>query len=218
MQTYKFEFKLTFPVFIQSRLYHLFYDKKFNWLISVEDLSKLFDITKIEILNILDNQDNRFIENRHFIKNALLNCAQNSDEVENKLFLISKKGVVKIAYYLNNIDIIDILDELEDINFSENCLELAGQKNRFFSEIELILNSKLEEIKKDSSVSLEKINDFINTIGILIQKENEAKYGESKIKNSPESDFSLKNIFLNFIEESLNKSSQFQKETNIRKT
>jgi len=217
----KYQFKLSFPVFIQDRIYHLFYDRKLNWLISVEQLSQLFNIQKTEILDILNNSNNKFIENRHFIKNGVLSCTQTSDksdEVENLLFLISKKGVLKLAYHLNNIDILDILDEFEDINFSDSCLELAGQKNRFFSEIELILNSKLAEIKQDSSVSLEKINEFINTIGILIQKENEAKSDNLKNQKSSDSDFSLKNIFLSFIEESLNKTSQFQKETNIRKT
>jgi hypothetical protein len=200
-----FREKITFPVLIQNKIYYLFFYKKLNWLISIEQLSQLFKIEQKNLLNIIQNKNNNFLENKHFVLNKNFNClGQKNSEV----FLVSKKGILKLAYFLDSDEVIEIIDELEDIDLTQECFQIFEQKNQFFIEIESILKNKLEILKNNESVSLSQINEFIETISILIQREKESKSAFfTKNKNKTE-DFSLKNIFLSFIEESLNKTAE----------
>jgi hypothetical protein len=166
----------------KGELIYLERDSRFRWIVHENFLSKLLAISSEEIKKIREEHSGKLVENSEFTIREIVEFS--SDKPIKTLFW-TRRGVIKLAYLIKSSNIFDVVDFLEEIEFED-------EREPIFSEIEEVLNSKLETIKQDSS--FRDIEEFITTFSKFIR---EKEY----IKLKKESSF--KSFLLDFFDEAL---------------
>ena len=91
----------------------------------------------------------------------------------------TKKGIIRLAYYLKTDSALTFLDFAEDLHFTTDN-EGNRQIAHFYDEVEDTLLQKLELLKNDSGSSLEELNKLIYTVNNLAEKKAALKEGPRK--------------------------------------
>jgi hypothetical protein len=158
------------PLFYQNTIIYIYLQKSGYFEIDEFSLSKLFNLTE----KFFDEarEDSKFELDKHFSKVYAL---QYPLKIRKDLFLWNKKGLIRLAYILGREDVLQIVEDIEEIEFPD-------KREPLLFEIEAILKEQILEIKKSGNLS--KMDMFLETLSkFLREKDALSKRQEGGIKN-----------------------------------
>lgn len=167
------------PILFNDKVIYLHKSELFNWLIEERALAELFGVESQKLSQLRESSS--LTLDRHFIEKSLKD--QLSEESK-KIYLWSRKGVIKVAYSINSEKAFDVVDRLEDI-------ELKSEEP-IFGELETILRDRLTQIEK--SGNFKEIEEFISIFGKFIRE---------KSNFSTKKEMGVKSIFMELFEDAL---------------
>jgi len=150
-------------------------DKKHNWLLSVHETCEAFGIDRASIDALRQSHAETLSEGRHFLYTTISSGGVSTS----KIMFWTKKGIIRLAYYLKTDAALAFLDFAEDLKFTFDKEE-DPQIAHFYDEVEETLLQKLELLKGDSASSLEELNKLIYTVNNLAEKKAALKEGGKK--------------------------------------
>lgn len=150
-------------------------DSKHGWLLSVNETCEAFNIDRASIEALRQSHTETLSEGRHYLYTTISSGGVNTS----KIMFWTKKGIIRLAYYLKTDAALAFLDFAEDLNFT-SAKEEETQIAHFYDEVEDTLLQKLELLKADSGSSLEELNKLIYTINNLAEKKAALKEGPKK--------------------------------------
>jgi hypothetical protein len=143
-------------LFFKGEILYFERDEKFKWVIHESFLNRI--LGKIEIEGFQKEID--FLE-------------REVSEIKTRFW--TRKGVIKLSYKYQNIELLDILDK---VNFNN--------ENLFFKEIEGILQNRLSQITENGSY--QDIDEFLMILSKFMREKDKVESG-------------AKGLFLDFLEE-----------------
>ena len=144
---------------------HPLLDARHEWLLSINEVSKAFNVDVNTILQIKESNQSTLIEGRHYQYEEIRSGGIKSS----KVLLWSKKGILRLAYYLKNDDALKFLDFAEDLNLHSDQ-SVDAQSLHMYDEMEESLLVRLKQLKDDKNMSLEELNKLIYTVDNLASK------------------------------------------------
>ncbi len=163
---------------------HPLLDIRHEWFLSVTEVAQAFDVDINTIIQVKDSNQSTLVENRHYQYEEVLSGGLKSS----KILLWSKKGILRLAYYLKNDAALKFLDFAEDLHLRSNQ-KIDSQSQHMYDEVEENLLVRLKELKNDKNMSLEELNKLINTVDNLASKKA-ALHSEKSEPSTMESLFS----------------------------
>ena len=150
-------------------------DTEHNWLLSLNETCEAFGIDKKAIEALQHSHIDTLTEGRHFLYTTITSGGVTTS----KIMFWTKKGIIRLAYYLKTDSALTFLDFAEDLHFTTDN-EGNRQIAHFYDEVEDTLLQKLELLKNDSGSSLEELNKLIYTVNNLAEKKAALKEGPKK--------------------------------------
>jgi len=152
------------------------FHKKFKWLFTLDDLIKGFNVTSLQLQNIIDEHKDILKENIHFIKKESLE----NKSTENIIYW-TKKGIIKLAFFidtLNSIDFVEFLDELKPPK-----LDQLDTKNLI--SIYKAIEKKMMTMATDENQNIdsEQLETMMNTFNKLVHTHNNLMVLEQQHEN-----------------------------------
>lgn len=153
---------------------HPIYDSKHQWLLSAKEVALAYDISLGKLFEIQKEHETLLEEEKHYLYDNILCCGQHSST----LLLWTKKGVLRMAYYIKSAQAMDFLDFIEDIHL-QTPSTIDPQITYLYDEIETTLMEKLHILKNDPNMSMEALNQLIFTLDNLAQKKHTLQQGRT---------------------------------------
>lgn len=154
---------------------HPIADNRHGWLLSQQETCEAFDIDQASLEGLLASHADSLQADRHFLSTSITSAGMTTS----KITFWTKKGIIRLAYYLKSDASLDFLDLAEDLEL-KSLQDDDGQTSHFYDEVEETLLQKLEQLKRDDESSLEDLNKLIFTINNLAQKRAALKEGPTK--------------------------------------
>jgi len=143
---------------------HLLVDDKYQWLITLKELSLAFDVGLNVIIEIQSEHDSDLIEGKHFIFDSIGSEYWNDST---KRLLWTKKGVMRLAFWLNNKRVIEAIDFFEELQFN---IVKKETHERIYNEVEEALLEAIETLREKDVFNVSQLNEIINSVDNFAQK------------------------------------------------
>ncbi len=144
---------------------HPLLDTKHEWFLSVSEVAQAFKVDINTILEIAASKESALIKGRHYQSEEILSAGIRSSEV----LLWSKKGILRLAYYLKSDAALEFLDFAEDLDLHSGQ-GVDTHSLHMYDEVEENLLTRLKQLKEDKNMSLEELNKLIYTVDNLATK------------------------------------------------
>lgn len=173
-----------------------------GWLLTQKETCEAFAIDDATLDTLLSSHADSLLEDRHFLKTSITSA----EMATSKITFWTKKGVIRLAYYLKSEASLDFLDLAEDLEPTTRKRD-DGHLSHFYDEVEETLLQKLDQLKSDEESSLEDLNKLIYTINNLAQKRTALQEGPKKEPTALESILSAVSKMVN-VDQSTLKDTQ----------
>ena len=131
-----------------------------TWFLSHKEVTLAFNTTIDKLVEALDI----LTEEKHY---TYYTHEYQRGERTPAILFFSKTGMVRLAYILQTDDALSFLEMIEGINLSQSN---ETSTHKFYTEIEEVLQARLNKLKNNPDASLEEINHFIITLDNLVKK------------------------------------------------
>ena len=170
---------------------HLLADDRHQWLITLKELSLAFDVGLNVIIEIKSEHDSDLIEGKHFIFDSI---ASEYWEDRTKRLLWTKKGVMRLAFWLNNERVIEAIDFFEELQF--NVVKKETHE-KIYNEVEEALLESVETLRAKEGFNVSQLNEIIDSVDNFAQKKRSLDNKESTSSSNPLMDGIKKLLTLN---------------------
>ncbi len=181
---------------------HPVIDNKHDWLLSQNETCEAFSIDNAAIERLMEAHTETLSENRHYLTSTLVSGGSTTSPI----MFWTKKGIIRLAYYLKSDDALAFLDFAEDLDLTSDQSD-DRQISHFYDEVEETLLQKLEGLKGDNGSSLEDLNKLIYTINNLAEKKAALKDGPKKEASALDTILSTVSKMMNVDPNALQESS-----------
>jgi len=158
---------------------HLLVDEKFQWLITFKELASAFDVGLDILMKTKDEHEADLSEGKHFIFDSIEN-EYHSDNT--KRLLWTKKGVMRLAFWINVPSVIDAIDFFEELQFNRVKRE---PHEKIYNEVELALLDSVESLRSKEGLHLDELNELIDSVDKFTQKKRSLDQKEPKSGSNP---------------------------------
>jgi len=157
---------------------HPLLDEKHEWFLTLNEVAKAFEVDTQQILELKTAHEDALTQGRHYQMESVISGGKKSSE----LMLWSKKGIIRLAYYLRNDAGLRFLDFAEDLNL-QSTQTGDTQSASMYDEVEANLLTRLKQLRENENMSLEELNRLIFTVDNLATKK--AALRQQKQETSP---------------------------------
>ena len=144
---------------------HPLLDARHEWFLSITEVAQAFDVDISTITAIKESKQSSLKEGRHYQYEEVLSGGIRSS----RILLWSKKGILRLAYYLKSDAALKFLDFTEDLHLHSDQ-SIDAQSQHMYDEVEESLLGRLKQLKDDKNMSLEELNKLIYTVDNLASK------------------------------------------------
>jgi len=163
---------------------HPLLDARHEWFLSITEVAQAFDVDISTITAIKESKQSTLTEGRHYQYEEVLSGGIRAS----RILLWSKKGILRLAYYLKSDAALKFLDFTEDLHLHSDQ-GIDAQSQHMYDEVEESLLGRLKQLKDDKDMSLEELNKLIYTVDNLASKKA-ALHSEKSEPSTMESLFS----------------------------
>jgi len=170
---------------------HFIVDEKHQWLITLKELSLAFDVPLNKIIEVQSEHEADLVEGKHFIFDSIESKYWDD---KTKRLLWTKKGVMRLAFWLNNARVIDAIDFFEELQF--NAVQKETHE-KIYNEVEEALLESVETLRAEDGFNVSKLNEIIDSIDNFAQKKRSLDNNEATSSSNPLMDGIKKLLTLN---------------------
>ena len=145
-----------------------------TWFLSHKEVTIAFHTTIDKLVEALDI----LTEEKHY---TYYTHEYQKGERTSAMLFFSKTGMVRLAYILQTDEALSFLEMIEGINLSQST---ESSTHKFYTEIEEVLQARLNKLKNNPDASLEEINHFIITLDNLVKKRDGFSTQKSALPNN----------------------------------
>jgi len=157
---------------------HFLVDEKHQWLITLKELSFAFDVPLHKIIEVQSEHEKDLIEGKHFIFDSI-ESPYWSDGTRRLLW--TKKGVMRLAFWLNNSRVIDAIDFFEELQF--NSVNKDAH-TKIYSEVESALLESVGKLRSKEEFNVSELNEIIDSVDNFAQKKRSLDKDETSSSGS----------------------------------